>query len=123
MSIFKCIVLCSFCFSAALAYTRNLGWARALFIFISIFLLMVFIAGCGKDNTEETGDFLQFGQPIETDYTHGKRFQVLRNYQYVYILLDKETGCQYLWDQDGGFELIVDAKGNPYLADGYRGGD
>ena len=40
-----------------------------------------------------------------------------------YIITDSETGAQYLYcdhGYSGGLTLLVDANGNPYLANGYE---
>jgi hypothetical protein len=94
---------------------------------ISAIIFIVLLVGCTSDVSDgqkkyntRLEDISVFLEPMETNYSHGKRLATLRDYGNVRIIVDLETGCQYLWNSQGGWQLIVDANGDPYLVNGRR---
>lgn len=96
-------------------------------VLIAAIIFIVLLVGCASDVSDEQKKYNQkledisvFSEPMETNYSHGKRLATLRDYGNIRIIVDLETGCQYLWNYRGGWQLIVDANGDPYLVNGRR---
>ncbi|QYA33978.1 DUF6440 family protein [Macrococcus psychrotolerans] len=62
-----------------------------------------------------------FGNKEEKRFTNynaasGKPSKMMSNY----IVVDEQTGVQYLFSAMGGMTVLVDKDGKPLLADGYK---
>lgn len=81
-------------------------WALAL-------ALAVAMSGCSSDDAEtswpESAEFseTQAGSPRFSRHETGLML--------MYVIVDHETGCQYLYRHDGGIAQLTDADGSPLL--------
>ena len=81
-------------------------WALAL-------ALAVAMSGCSSDDAEtswpESAEFseTQAGAPRFSWHATGLAS--------TYVIVDHETGCQYLYRHDGGIAQLTDADGSPLL--------
>ena len=86
-----------------------------------IFTILVFIVGsfAGCNSTEHIEATAETGESLGHS-----RFQVVEgDYGCEAIILDTETGVQYLWEHHGyagGLTILLDHNGKPLIAEGYK---
>ena len=87
-----------------------------LFLGFTLFVFIIgSLVGCGShvEATTETGTPLGYN-----------RFQIVEgDYGSEAIIVDTETGVEYLWEHHGyagGLTLLVDYNGKPLIAEGFR---
>lgn len=71
------------------------------------------LTGCGRESIVKKADAIE----------NPNRFRVEAggNMIGVALVTDRETGIQYLMNTyEGGFIMLVDKDGNPYIANGWR---
>lgn len=73
---------------------------KLLCLILAVLLLMV--AGCGEAKDEKSE---QRFSPIEVGFVYGK----------VYVIRDNETGVLYLGRTEGGWCVVVNPDGTPYI--------
>ena len=86
----------------------NFWWVVLL---VLLPLLVLYLTGC---STTEVG---------EVEQANDVRFEVVNAtsegmFTVTEIIVDTETGCQYLFVQKAGLTLLVDANGEPLMAKG-----
>lgn len=94
----------------------------SLVIIVMCVFVLVMNTSCAKENP----------QPLQAHASNGKalghdRFHIIDgSYNYEAILVDTETGVEYLWIKPnsastiGGLTVLVDHTGQPLIAPGFK---
>ena len=72
---------------------------------------LLLLVGCGTMSRDESATLQEVGD----------RFEKVSTFAGTYIIIDNETGVQYLYVQHeygGGLTVLVDADGKPMLKEG-----
>ena len=77
---------------------------KRIICIIAAILILLTIVGCGVS---------------EDGYDVG-RMRMAEKHALYSIWIDTDTGVCYLHDADGGFVVMVDHTGMPYIANGWR---
>ena len=74
-------------------------------VIVALLLAVMMLCGCTRESGSESESRMRM---IETQYPEYR------------IYVDTDTGVCYLWAYHGGFTVMVDHNGDPYIANGWR---